>query len=297
MAMSGSLPENGELRIGSVALPAGRQLVAGFGSGQPVAWATSEPVPDPGRVWSELSDASPQTGLVPFLLRSLEDLMLPIAMRMFPDEDRAPLAGTHSGAGRPWASDEFGDPEDIAGLERIDAAQLLAGLWHDQFEPETDDEYGEDDAEDEELNAMRAPFSADFPGLAPAQDQPLTAQHINQILGSLPPACIGLAAATRPADVLPLIGWQGAVNGFGGALPIATVLRSWERRFGAKLLEVGFAEISLLAYRPPRTTEVAQLLAAEQFAFCDECAGQGLHDIKAITDHLLDAAVWTCWWD
>lgn len=41
----------------------------------------------------------------------------------------------------------------------------------------------------------------------------------------------------------------------------------------------------------------AQHLAAEQFVFCDECAGKGLHDIQAITDHLLSSPIWTFWWD
>lgn len=45
--------------------------------------------------------------------------------------------------------------------------------------------------------------------------------------------------------VLPLIGWT-ASDQFADALPVAAVLRSWEDRFGARLLEVGFAEIRLL---------------------------------------------------
>ena len=101
-----------------------------------------------------------------------------------------------------------------------------------------------------------------------------------------------------PADVLPLIGWDGAVNhGDDYAVVIAAILRSWEQRFGARLLRVGFADIQLLADRPPRTLQAARLLAAEQFAFCDECAGQGLHDVASITDHLLSSPVWTFWWD
>jgi hypothetical protein len=43
--------------------------------------------------------------------------------------------------------------------------------------------------------------------------------------------------------VLPLIGWDGAANHWEDALVIAAVLRSWEDRFGARLLRVGFAEI------------------------------------------------------
>ena len=56
------------------------------------------------------------------------------------------------------------------------------------------------------------------------------------------------------------------------------------------------AQIRLLVERPPRSTEAAQRVAAEHFAFCDESAGQGLHDIPGIAASLVDAPVWTCWW-
>src|SRR6185437_12743378 len=57
------LPEDGLLRLGAVALPAGRRVHApGNGTApRPVAWVTATPVPDPGRVWSRLSDLSEQT--------------------------------------------------------------------------------------------------------------------------------------------------------------------------------------------------------------------------------------------
>jgi hypothetical protein len=57
------------------------------------------------------------------------------------------------------------------------------------------------------------------------------------------------------------------------------------------------AEIRLLAERPPSSAEAAERLAAEHFAFCDESAGQGLHDIPGIAASLVNAPVWTCWWD
>jgi hypothetical protein len=57
------------------------------------------------------------------------------------------------------------------------------------------------------------------------------------------------------------------------------------------------AQIRLLVERPPRTTEAAQAIAAEHFAFCDECAGQGLRDIPKITASLVNAPTWTFWWD
>jgi hypothetical protein len=75
------------------------------------------------------------------------------------------------------------------------------------------------------------------------------------------------------------------------------VLRSWEDRFGARLLRVGFAQISVLARRPPRALEPAQRLAAEQWAFCSECAGEGLHDVPRIMASLIRSPIWTFWWD
>jgi hypothetical protein len=113
------------------------------------------------------------------------------------------------------------------------------------------------------------------------------------VLGRLAPARVGLVPAGRPADVLPRLGWNEALD----TAPIAAVLRSWEDRFGACLLRVGFAQISVLAQRPPRTLESAQRLAAEQWAFCSECAGEGLHDVPRITASLMSSPIWTFWWD
>jgi hypothetical protein len=85
---------------------------------------------------------------------------------------------------------------------------------------------------------------------------------------------------------------------FQTPLPIATVLRSRAARFGARLLSAGpGAQIRLLVERPPRTTAAAQAAAAEHFAFCDECAGQGLRDIPKITASIVDAPTWISWWD
>jgi len=223
-----TLPEEGELRLGAVVLPPGRRIVPPEGPGEPVAWVTTQPVQDPGRVWSALSDAYLETGLVPVVLTDGEQ-----------DEDFF-----------------FSAPDDLAELDRLDAASVL-GI-----------------------------------SLAPPEDGKLSMAEHQQVLGSLPPAPIGLVPARRPADVLPAVGWR-TIDRFPTSLPIAAVLRSWE----ARLVDVGpGAQIRLLVERPPRSTEAAQRVAAEHFAFCDECAGQGLHDIPGIAASLVDAPVWTCWW-
>ena len=229
---TGTLPDEGELRLGAVMLPPGRWIVPQEGPGEPVAWVTTQPVPDPGLIWSALSDAHLETGLVPIVLTDNEQ-----------DEDFF-----------------FSAPDDLAELDHLDAASVL-GI-----------------------------------SLAPPEGGKLSMAEHRQILGSLPPAPIGLVPARRPADVLSTVGWR-TIDRFPNSLPVAAVLRSWEARFGARLLDVGpGAQIRLLVERPPHSTEAAQRVAAEHFAFCDECAGQGLHDIPGIAASLVDAPVWTCRW-
>jgi hypothetical protein len=257
MVLSG-LPGDGEFRFGSVIVADGRRIAVSDGLGDPVVWVTTQPVPDPGTVWSALSDAQESTGLVPFLL---PDLAL-----------------------------DFGEPAEVAALDYMDAAELLEERWDGEMPSDYEDQ------EEGDWAAMRAPFSRTFPGLAPAEGQQLSQGQREQALSALPPAHIGLVAARRSADVLALIGYQGS-DQFDNALPIATVVDSWEYRFGARLLRVEDAEIQLLAERPPHTAETAQALAAEIFAFCDEYGGQGLHDIARITAALMSSPIWTFWWD
>src|SRR5262245_13489080 len=261
MATDG-LPEEGEVRLGAVLLPAGRRVVPMDGPGEPVAWVTAEPVPDAGLAWSALSDLQQQTGLVPILLTDSEN-----------DEDYF-----------------FYGPEDVSQLDHLDAAGVLAGLWERRMP-------SDDEADSDHLAVIRGPFSSQFPGLAPGEDTKLSMAQLYEALRSLDAAPIGLVPAARPADVLPTVGWL-TTDQFQTSLPIAAVLRSWEARFGARRRSVGpGAEIRLLVERPPRTTEAAQAVAAEHFAFCDECAGQGLRDIPRITASLVNAPTWTFWWD
>ncbi|MGH3409114.1 MAG: DUF4253 domain-containing protein [Streptosporangiaceae bacterium] len=95
---------------------------------------------------------------------------------------------------------------------------------------------------------------------------------------------------------MPLIGWVPA-NWTSGSLPVGAVLRSWEDRFGAQLVEIGFDEIRLLVNRPPRTLQSAQAIAAEHFAFADGCGGKGLSTVSRIARDLISNPFWSFWWD
>lgn len=105
----------------------------------------------------------------------------------------------------------------------------------------------------------------------------------------------GAVVAGRPADVLPALGWLGAGNRCEDSLPLAAVLCSWEDRFGARLLGVGFAQIRLLVERPPRGELAAEAIAAEHRAFCDEC-GERLTFLAEIAESLIATPIWSFWW-
>ena len=65
------VPADDDVRIGAIRLPAGRRIHSKGGRGEPVAWATTAPVPGAGRVWAALSEAHARSGLVPVLLAGI----------------------------------------------------------------------------------------------------------------------------------------------------------------------------------------------------------------------------------
>jgi hypothetical protein len=273
--VNGLLPDEGPVRLGPVALPAGRP-VHGYGGRYQAAWATVDTVPGSGRIWAALSELHPQTGLVPIQLDSLA------------------ADGT-----RPWDGGDLIEPADPGAADGVDAGALLENLWRGSVWPD------EDDAE-----AMErwAPFTLDWPGLAAPEPAPLTPaerQHaldamlprIRVARGETPEARIGLVAAGRPADVLPVLGWGGLVNHAGlPLLWLTAVLRSWEDRFGAHLIDVGHDTLGLLVDRPPRTLAAAQRVAAEQVVLGGDCI-DGARDVAEIAARLMNAPIWTFWWD
>lgn len=263
-----AVPDDGEMLIGGMWVR-GRQVRAHHSEARPpvaVAWVTDKAVGGSGLYWAELGEAATRTGLQPVL-----------------------LSGLHGDAVRPWDDGEFAGPQDPGSVGPMDVARLLEGWWWDVSE----DEY----VRDEELRIMLGPSGRRFPGLAPAIRQELDPELMRRALGQYTRAArIGLVPAARPADVLPRLGWQGACNS-RTSVEIAAVLRSWEDRFGARLLEVGFADIRLVVSRAPQTLQAAELIAAEHFAFCDEAGRMGLRGVGAIAPALVNNPFWDFWWD
>jgi predicted DNA-binding WGR domain protein len=276
------MPAAGRADIGGVLLPAGRRLEGDPAMAPPgiemitapVAWLTDAVVADAGAQLYRLRAPASQMGLVPVL-----------------------LSGMESDPARPWDSKEF-SPTDPRRTDHFDAAQELAHAWQQCFEED-----------DEESLVPVEPFGLEFPGLAnPPDVQPpsgfgrLFARVADPTddraaLAALTSKRIGLVAANRPADVITALGWCGAVNVHQDPALMSAVLRSWEDRWAARLVEIGFDTLTLTVGNPPRDRETALALAAEHFALCPDNVWQGVGTLMAYAKSLIGARMWTFWWD
>ncbi|HTU75061.1 MAG TPA: DUF4253 domain-containing protein [Trebonia sp.] len=278
MGRQGILPADGPVEIGGVSLPAGARKYS-VDDRQIVAWVTNDPVPDAGARWLSLSAARAESGLVPVLLQA------------DPPALRAP-------GGEPFFG--FFHRAPVALMDQMPAASVLAAAWDEKvmLSGPADD-------------GAQAPFGRLFPGLAPAQRAATSPDALRRVAGALPPAYLGLVPAGRPADVPAAVGWSVFGSDFSGpdplspdfclpgarSLKIGAVLRSWEERYGARLLRLGAdAILQVLAERPPRTTADAIALAAEHYAFANEAGGVPADSVEAIAARLTNATVWTFWW-
>jgi hypothetical protein len=273
------LPEDGPARVGPVALPAGTQRYT-LDDDELAAWVTVKPMPDAGLAWLALSAVQPETGLVPVLLQADRP------------EDREPGQDAFFG---------FYHRADPALLDEMSASDVLIAEWDAGLR-----------FADPRSAPKRAPYGDQFPGLAPAEKVALPRDELRRTVATLPGAYLGLVSASRPAYVPAVVGWSVFGTDFNSpdplspdfylpgarSLKIGAVLRSWEERFGARLLRIGAdAVLQVLAERPPRTIEVATQFAAECYAFADEVEHRAELTIRGIAERLVGAPVWSFWWD
>jgi len=90
-----------------------------------------------------------------------------------------------------------------------------------------------------------------------------------------------------PAELLATLGWTGSPRDLAG---LATVLRSWESRFGAVVVRIGVDDLVLSVAAPPRTTVEAGRLAAEHLAVVPGLEARGY------AARLPGARVWRLRW-
>jgi hypothetical protein len=268
----GSLPAAGPFWIGGLALGSGRPVVPRHRDGvSPAAtlWVTDTVVPDADATWAALAACFPTTGLWPLLLRSLND-----------------------SCERPWDSGEF-QPATEAEIDATDARTVLEDGWRDSLVPINDPW--------PPGTGPLAPFHPYFPGLAPSQ--PLSDELLVAPAGGR--ARIGLVSCRRPADAIGVMGWLGAINVRRPA-EVSAVLRSWQERFGAVVVRLGFATVTLLVTRPPISDDDAVHVAAEVAALCPDALWQPEElppylprdaTLAAMGRHLVRESVWRLWFD
>lgn len=108
---------------------------------------------------------------------------------------------------------------------------------------------------------------------------------------------VGLAAVRRGADALAVMGWQGALHHNEWNVPLAAVVRSWEDRFAARLVGMGFNTLDLSVAAPPVTSGHALGVAAEHWAFCPDAIVQSAGTLIDYAELIRGKTTWSFWWD
>ncbi|MGW0337228.1 DUF4253 domain-containing protein [Streptomyces sp. NPDC003011] len=198
----------------------------------------------------------------------------------------------------------------------VDAGDSQGGLKGWELMPDEVSYPGDHDAE-EVLSAFwdayaahgpgSGPAEADWPGLAPAgvldADPDARAAEVAESLladgSSLKAPRCALVPARRSADIPAAIGWSGPCNYENDVARLCSVLRSWEDRFGIRVVALTFGRLTVSVAAPPATEAEAEALAAEHFAFCPDTVGRGDDTtLRAYAQRqLLHQPAWHFWWD
>jgi len=247
---SGGLPPGFDLLFNSDEEAAGRVLDVDLPPGRlvepqededawdgPAYWLSDEPAgPD---LWIRLHQAHPRSGLWPVFGNP-----------------------SHFHDDRPWVAGEV-SPHSVADIGRVSAGDVLAAFWRAWIRGEHHLWLENDDPPDmasgftvsgDDAFPELEPFGLGWPGLAPASDgeqdpDKFADQYVRENDDGT--SRIMLVPAARSADVLTAVGWQGAVNYVQETFLLSSVLRSWEERFGARLIEAGFDTLHLAVAAPP----------------------------------------------
>ncbi|MFF2328826.1 MULTISPECIES: DUF4253 domain-containing protein [unclassified Streptomyces] len=230
---------------------------------EPLLWVADEPA-SPG-TWEELRTAGRAVGLLPVLIDGGRLDQWPEAWDLIPDSTSYP--GDHT------------------------AEDVLGAYWAEYASDELDTASGE------------------FPGLAPTPSvegarspDDLAAEFADESTGPgawFPGSRAALVPARRSADIPAAIGWSGPLNYEEDVARLCAVLRSWEDRFGIRVVVLGFDTLTVSVARPPTTPAEARAVAAEHLAFCPDNLDQGPHpDLDTYAEKMiLNQEIWSFWWD
>jgi len=243
-------------------LPAGRLITPESGD-EPLFWLAT----DPGHadICAKLRAEHPRSGLWPLVLHG----------------------GYRREFMRPWLDGSV-YPTAMYSPGSRDLESLLRRMW------ESHAGFPDDDQPDD------VPSSPPWPGLAAPGDAQGSPDHFaDRYARTLldDSARLGLVVARRSADALTAIGWFGP-NNYHETASISAVVRSWEDRFGARVVGLGLDSLELSVSAPPESSEQALLLAAEHLAICPDNLWNGTESLPSYAkEELLGEHSWKFWWD
>jgi hypothetical protein len=213
------------------------------------------------------------------------------------------------------------DPYRLLDLSEVDAIRLDAVLAADFAEyrhrrlpywsnPVTADEWAASVPED--VREYVAPWPHDpgppfesWPGLAPAGPvtgagtSPAQAARwtVEDLVGTDPyihTCSLALVPARRSADVPAILGWSSEAP-----LPLlCALLRSWEDRFGARIVSGFGSELTVSVARPPLDVEHAERVALEHvLSTADNIVDDPPTPFPRYAKRLVGRSGWRFWWD
>ncbi len=93
-----------------------------------------------------------------------------------------------------------------------------------------------------------------------------------------------------------LLGWIGAVNADRLGDVHATLLRRWAGRWGAELVALEQAQMTLRVVNPPTDSDGAQEAAVEAALYCPDAVSEDTPTVEALMAALC-LPLWRFWWD
>ncbi|MGK5498393.1 DUF4253 domain-containing protein [Streptomyces sp. URMC 125] len=109
---------------------------------------------------------------------------------------------------------------------------------------------------------------------------------------------LALVPARNSSEIPAAIGWTGALAHGADAARRAAVLRSWEERFGVRVVALETEALHLSVPSPPCDAAQALPLAAEHYAFCPPVVRQGAGTLARYAEKWLPGRdLWSFWWD
>ncbi|MFF7156593.1 DUF4253 domain-containing protein [Streptomyces sp. NPDC008139] len=253
-------------------LPPGR-LVPGSAPG---LWLSDEPVVAPGRLWARYQAQQEETGWLPVLMA--------------------------------WpCANGFG--HRAAEIDAVDAEASLRESWGTYQEARSllpphpaIDEVWPDDAAALLAADPGPPFTA-FPGLAAASPphpgpspDAVARAAVGQMLHYFTTrfiAHIALVRAERTADIPALAGWETEAP----ALELSALLRTWEDRFGARVIGFEGSSVFVSVASPPLASAHAGHVALEHVLTGASNLNDGTFPFPDYAEALRGERLWSFWWD